>query len=312
VRLPGLPWSPEFMAAYAEAVEGQQPIKIGEKRTPVGSVAATVGLYFGSTAFTNLATETQRNRRNILERFRVEHGEKRVGAIERKHVQAMVTAKGATPSAACNFLKTLRGMIAFAVDAGIRADDPTIGVKRPKIKTDGVRTWTEDDIAAFEATHPIGTLPRLAMTLLLCTGQRRGDVVRMGRQHIRGDLISVRQQKTGTPLLIPMHPALRAAIEATPSGHLTFLATAFGKARAANGFSTWFRGCCNAAGLANGTSAHGLRKAACRRLAEAGCSAKEIMAISGHASLHEVERYTKAVDQEHMARAAMKRLGGGA
>jgi integrase len=312
VRLPGLPWSAEFMTAYAEAVEGQQPIKIGEKRNPVGSVAATVGLYLGSTAFANLAAETQRNRRNILERFREEHGEKRIASIERKHVQAMVTAKGATPSAACNFLKTLRGRIAFAVDAGIRADDPTIGVKRPKIKTDGHRTWSEDDIAAFEATHPIGTLPRLAMALLVYTGQRRGDVVRMGLQHVRGDLISVRQQKTRAPLLIPLHPALRAAIEATPSGHLTFLATVFGKARAANGFTTWFRECCNAAGLANGASAHGLRKAACRRLAEAGCSAKEIMAISGHASLREVERYTKAVDQEHMARAAMKRLGGGA
>jgi integrase len=312
VRLPGLPWSPEFMAAHAEAVEGQQPIKIGEKRSPAGSVAATVGLYLGSTAFANLAAETQRARRNILERFREEHGGKSIAAIERRHVQAMVTAKGGTPSAARNFLKTLRAMIVFAIDAGIRDDDPTLGIKCPKIKSDGYRTWSEDDIAAFEATHPIGTLPRLALALLLYTGQRRSDVVVMGRQHIRSDLISVRQQKTRTPLLIPMHPALRAAIEAAPSGHLTFLATAFGKARTANGFGTWFRKCCNAAGLANGTSAHGLRKAACRRLAEAGCSAKEIMAISGHASLREVERYTKAVDQEHMARAAMKRLGGGA
>jgi hypothetical protein len=98
--------------------------------------------------------------------------------------------------------------------AGMRTDDPTLGVKRPKIKTDGHRTWSEDDIAAFEATHPIGTLPRLALALLLYTGQRRSDVVVMGRQHVRGDLISVRQQKTGTPLLIPLHPALRAAIEA--------------------------------------------------------------------------------------------------
>jgi len=314
VRRPGhknvrLPWSPEFMAAYADAVEGQQPIEIGAKRSPAGSVAATVGLYLGSTVFANLATDTQRTRRNILERFREEHGDKRIAGIEKKHVQAMVTAKGKTPSAARNFLITLRALIAFAIDAGIRADDdPTLGVKRPKIKTEGYRTWTEDDIAAFEATHPIGTL--LALALLLYTGQRRGDVVRMGLQHVRGDLISVRQQKTSTPLLIPMHPALKAAIEATPSGHLTFLATAVGKTRAANGFSTWFRKCCNAAGLAIGTSAHGLRKAACRRLAEAGCSAKEIMAISGHASLREVERYTKAVDQEHMARAAMKRLGG--
>jgi len=227
VRLPGLPWSPEFMAAYAEAVEGQQLIEIGAKRSPAGSVAATVGLYLGSTAFANLAAETQRTRRNILERFREEHGEKRIAAIEKKHVQAMVTAKGATPSAARNFLIILRAVIAFAIEAGIRADDdPTLGVKRPKIKTDGYRTWSEDDIAAFEATHPIGTLPRLALALLLYTGQRRGDVMRMGRQHVRGDLISVRQQKTGTSVLIPMHPALKAAIEATPSGHLTFLATA--------------------------------------------------------------------------------------
>jgi integrase len=313
VRLPGLPWSAEFMSAYAEAVEGQQPIKIGEKRNPAGTVAATVGLYLGSTAFANLAAETQRTRRNILERFREEHGDKRIAAIEKKHVQFMVTAKGATPSAARNFLNTLRAMITFAIDAGIRTDDPTIGVKRPKIKTDGYRTWTEDDIAAFEATHPIGTLPRLALALLIYTGQRRSDVVAMGLQHLRGDLISVRQQKTGAPLLIPMHPALRAAIEATPSsGHLSFLATAFGKARTANGFGTWFRECCNAAGLPNGTSAHGLRKAACRRLAEAGCSSKEIMAISGHRSLREVERYIEAADQEHLARAAMKRLGGGA
>jgi integrase len=66
-------------------------------------------------------------------------------------------------------------------------------------------------------------LPRLALALLLYTGQRCSDVVRMGRQRIRNDLISVRQQKTGTPLLIPVHPALRTAIEAMPSGHLTFL-----------------------------------------------------------------------------------------
>jgi integrase len=229
----------------------------------------------------NLAAETQRTRRHILERFREEHGDKRIASIEKRHVQAMVTAKSATPSAARNFLIALRAVIAFAIEAGIRADDdPTLGIKRPKIKTEGYRTWTEDDIAAFEATHPIGTLPRLALALLLYTGQRRGDVVLMGRQHVRGDVISVRPQKTSTTtsatLLIPMHPALRAAIEATPSGHLTFLAAEVGKPRAANGFSTWFRKCCNVAGLAIGTSAHGLRKAACRRLAEAGCSTKEI------------------------------------
>jgi hypothetical protein len=173
VRLPGLPWSAEFMTAYAEAVEGQEPTKIGEKRSPAGTVAATVGLYLGSTAFNNLAAETQRNRRNILERFREEHGDKRIAAIEKKHVQAMVTAKGATPQAARNFLIALRAVIAFAIDAGIRADDdPTLGVKRPKIKTEGYRTWTEDDIAPL--------LPPENCALIV-TAQRRIAVAGVAR-----------------------------------------------------------------------------------------------------------------------------------
>jgi integrase len=134
----------------------------------------------------------------------------------------------------------------------------------------------------------------------------------VGRQHIRntpdGAVIDVKQQKTGTKLAIPIHPDLQAVLDATPSGHLTFLTTAFGKPFAAAGFTNWFREACNAAGLPRGTSAHGLRKAACRRLAEAGCSANQIAAISGHKSLAEVERYTIAANQERMARMGVETL----
>jgi hypothetical protein len=146
VRLRGLPGSAEFMEGYAAAIGNAEPVVIGAARSPSGTIGATVGMYLGSTAFNNLAAETQRTRRNILERFREEHGDRRVAAIERKHVQAMVTAKAKTPSASRNFLNTLRALIVFAIDAGIRADDPTIGVKRVKIRTNGYRTWSEDDI----------------------------------------------------------------------------------------------------------------------------------------------------------------------
>jgi integrase len=63
------------------------------------------------------------------------------------------------------------------------------------------------------------------------------------------------------------------------------------------------------AGLPERCVAHGLRKAAARRLAEAGCSANEIAAVTGHASLEEVTRYTKAADQKRLARSAIRRLG---
>jgi integrase len=166
----------------------------------------------------------------------------------------------------------------------------------------------EEDIAAFEARWPIGTRQRLALALLLYTGQRRGDVVRMGRQHISGDAIRVVQGKTGASLLIPIHRELKQAIADTPNGNLTFLTTAFGKAFTAAGFGNWFRDACDEAGL-KGRSAHGLRKAAARRLAEAGCSALQIGAITGHKTLKEIARYTAAADQERMARDAVDRLG---
>jgi integrase len=129
----------------------------------------------------------------------------------------------------------------------------------------------------------------------------------MGRQHIRNGVLSVRQNKTGAELKIPVHPELRAVLNATPSDDLTFLTTTAGKPFRPDVFSNWFRKMCDEAGL-HGLSAHGLRKAGCRRLAEAGCSEKQIAAISGHASLNEIVRYTKAADQERLARDAMTKM----
>ena len=130
----------------------------------------------------------------------------------------------------------------------------------------------------------------------------------MGRQHIdKNGAIHVRQFKTGVALTIPVHQDLQAIIDATPSEHLTFLTTEFGKPFTAEGFGQWFRRKCNEAGLPH-CSAHGLRKAAARRLAEAGCTAHEIAAITGHASLREVQRYTKAADQTRLAVAAMNKM----
>src|SRR5262249_21939750 len=136
VPLPGLPGSAEFMEAYAEALGTAQPVEIGASRSKPGTIAALTAAYLASIAFGQLADERRRTRRNILERFRAEHGDKRVATLERMHVQRMVSAKAATPAAARNFLNTLRAVMQFAVEIGIRRDNPTLGVKRIKIKTE--------------------------------------------------------------------------------------------------------------------------------------------------------------------------------
>jgi integrase len=305
VPLPGLPGSPEFEEAYQLALSGMPtPAPIG-RRVRAGSLGALVIAYFNSPAFLALARATQSTYRGILEAFAHEHGAKPYALLTRKHLEAMLARKMRAPAAANHWLRLIKALTRFAVRQELRADDPARDIDYIRRKATGFHTWTEDEIAQFEAYHPVGSKPRLALALLLYTAQRRSDVVKMGRQHIRNGVVQVRQQKTGTMLAIPLHPALQAVLEATPSEHLTFLTTEYGKPFTAAGFGNWFRERCNEAGLPKHCAAHGLRKAACRRLAEAGCSANVIAAISGHTTLREVERYTKAADQERMARQGM-------
>ena len=190
----------------------------------------------------------------------------------------------------------------------MRADDPTQSIKLARVKTEGHHTWSEDEITQYEAHHAIGSKARLALGLGLYTAQRRGDVIRMGRQHIKDGVLTIKQQKTGTPLVIPVHPQLKAILDATPSEHLTFLITKSGKAYAGNDFSEQFRVWCNEAGLPKRCIYHGLRKTALKQLADAGCNVHGIAAVSGHVTLREIERYTKAFDRERLAREAMAQL----
>ncbi|MDQ1079726.1 tyrosine-type recombinase/integrase [Pseudoroseomonas cervicalis] len=310
--LPGQPGSPEFMAAY-QAAMAAAPDKapIGATLTVPGSIDALAVDWYGSALFRQLASSTQAVYRRNLERIRAAHGHRLVADLDAQVVRRLMAKQIETPAAANHVLRMLRLLMRHAIDLEWRPDDPTRGVRRFRERQEGARTWSEEDIARFEAHHPIGSRARLAMALLLYTGQRRSDVVKMGRQHLRGGSIFVRQQKTGAELLIPLHPELRRVLEATQGEHLTFLTTQAGASFASpTGFYNWFVEVTQAAGLPKGLSPHGLRKAAARRLAEAGCSAHQIAAITGHKTLSEVERYTRAVDQERLATAAILKLGG--
>lgn len=315
VPLPGLPWSPEFMAAYQSALSGQS-LEIGSTRVKHGTIRALAIGYFNSPGFGSLAPSTKSTYRNIIERFCRDtdkdgnaYGDKSAATLRREHVVKLMASRADRPEAANGLRKSLRALMKHAVEIGLRPDDPTRDVRALRVKSDGWHSWTDAEIERFEKKHLVGRA-RLALALLLYTGQRRGDVVRMGRQHVKDGVLTVRQMKTGVELAIPVHPALELVISDTPKDHLTFLTTAFGKPFTAAGFGNWFREQCNAAGLPQ-CSAHGLRKAAARRLAEAGCTEHEIGAITGHASLREIVRYTKAADQKRLAVAAMEKAKAG-
>jgi integrase len=238
---------------------------------------------------------------------------------ETKHLKAMVTkrAREGGPHAGNNLRKQLKKLFPLAVSMGLRKDDPAAALKKIKRKPgEGHRTWSEDDIATFVAKYPFGTREYLALSLLLYTGQRRSDVVKIGPKNVRGTYdpeeftgrkLSLTQQKTGTSLVLPITPELAAALVQAniPADAPAFLLTKHGQPYTPQGFSNYFSECAHEAGIGEQASPHGLRKAAARRLAEAGCSVHLIASITGHASLKEIEQYTKAVDQERLADMAM-------
>jgi integrase len=301
----GTPWSDDFMRQLAAAIDGvKMPTEIGAPRTRAGSFDALCVSYYRSPDFLGLKTTTQSVRRNIIERFRALHGSKPLKGLRRTHIKEIIGAKAETPEAANNLLKVLRVLLDYAVDQEMIDSNPATGVKRYRSRGDGIHTWSEEEIAQFESQHAVGTRARLALALLLYTAQRRGDVVRMGKQHISGDNIAVRQEKTDSPLLIPIHPSLARALASVPRTNLTFLMTERGAPFTSAGFGNWFRDQCNAAGLPQ-CSAHGLRKAAATRLANAGCSNEQIKALTGHRSDSALAPYTRAADQQRLARQAL-------
>jgi integrase len=200
----------------------------------------------------------------------------------------------------------------YAIETGVRADNPFAGLKPYRLGT--YHTWTDAEITQFERRWPLGTRERLAFALLLYTGQRGGDVVRMRRSDIADGRIRVAQAKTrkGTTneLLIPIHPALARALEAGPVVGMTHIISD-ARGKPLQRLTKIIAAAVKSAGLPTRCVAHGLRKAALRRLAEAGSTTKQIAAVSGHRSLSEIERYTARADQAGLAQAAIAKLPDG-
>src|SRR5262249_14249527 len=127
VPLPGLPWSPEFMEAYTAARNGAQRVEIGASRTKPGTVDDVVARYLRSAAFTGSAATTQAERRATLERFRTQHGTKRIKMLNPEHVGAILGRL--RPFAQRNMLHALRALMAFAVAEHLLNTDPTAAIK---------------------------------------------------------------------------------------------------------------------------------------------------------------------------------------
>jgi integrase len=276
--------------------------------------------YFSSVEFKQLAPETQGTRRRRIEACLAEpiapgaetlFADFPLNRLTPKAIRVLRDRKADKVEGANNRMRALRGLFNWAIRAGHMDHNPVRDVGYLSNPSTGHHTWTIEEIRQYEERHPIGTKARLALALLLFTGARRSDVVRLGKQHMRGGWIrfTAHKNRNRKPVVIeiPVLPELQKAIDAGPTGDMTFLVTEYGKPFTANGFGNWFKKRCKEAGLPH-CSAHGLRKAGATIAAENGATPHQLMSIFGWLTLKQAELYTREAERKRMAGSAMSLL----
>jgi integrase len=300
--------TPEFEVAYKAAVNGDSP-QPAPQRAAKGSLKWMIDQYRGSGAWLGLSRATRRQRDNIFKHIIASAGHEAASDIKRKVIVAGIERRKKTPSAARNFLDTMRGLFEWALEAEHVKADPTTGVKAPKRpKTKGFPKWTEDDVAKYEARWPLGTRQRVWLDVLLYMGFRRGDAVRAGRQHLRNGIVAMRVEKGGeqVTVTIPILPILQATLEAGPVGDLAFICGERGGPLTKESFGNMFSEAARAAGVRK--SAHGVRKAGATRAAENGATVSELEAIFGWEGGKMASLYTREADRARLSKGAIGKL----
>lgn len=312
------PDTPGFAEELADCQAATRPAA-GAGRCIPRSVNDLVSRYYQGDDFDGGGEADQRRRRLLIESFRQEFGSvlvdnfrwEHIGAILRERSKKKVVGKRTVGGkvAAQNLRKQLRRLFAYAKRLHWISSNPvedTSKIKSPK--SSGYHTWTEDEIRQYQERHPLGTRARLALEIMLWTGQRRGDARLFGPEHLRDGRVQYQQGKTGKTLSMPAAPQLLAAVNAMQRvGLKTYLVTEFGKPFSAAGFGNKMREWCDQAGLPQCT-AHGLRKAIARRLAECGATQRQIKAVGGWSGDAEVSTYTAAASQQTLADSGLGRI----
>lgn len=296
-RLRGEPGSDEFKASYKAAVIGT-PLVERRERSDTRSLKWLIERYMESRKWAELSVATRRARGNLFLQMVKAAGDEFFADISKQDMEAAIDARANTPAQANCLLKAVRGLFAWAIKNDIAVFDPTQGVEPIHYKSDGFEPWTNEDVIKFCTKWKVGTRQRLAFELLLCSGLRRSDIVKAGRQHMSGNTFSMRTKKTGAEITVEFPDRLMKVIGETKTGDLAFVVGESGKPFTSEGFGNWFRKHCTAAGVHK--SAHGVRKLSATLAANAGATSHELMAQYGWATSRQAETYTKKADRKRL------------
>lgn len=295
-RLPDDYGSKSWWEAYYAAVAGQPQtvVKRGHRL-----LSDLIEGYQESREFTSLADQTRKYRAAQFRRMVANNPDAEAHEIEQVHIHRAMSER--TPDAANNFIKAVRGFFDWAVKLGYLPSDPTAGISKIIVRTEGYHSVTEAEIAQYRATHAVGTMARLALEVFVLTGARRSDAALLGPKHVINGMIEFQAQKTKEWCYVPILPEMQEIIDATKGE--TFIHREDGNPYVAESLGNMMQRWFAEAGLPH-CSAHGIRKYSATNFANHGVSAHQLMAVFGWKRMAQAETYTKKVDKRKLAKEA--------
>ncbi len=311
IRLRAEAGSDAWIAQYKAALRGDH---IAGRALLPGTLAHMIKAWQASPEWAATSPVTQSTRKRMLNAIIRSSGHRRVSEIGGADIRAGRDARKATPSEANNTIKLLSALFAWGMEHDLAETNPAKGIKRLPTRKGGFHTWTVAECLQYEARHPVGTTARTVYALALYLSARRQDLPKLGPQHRTGDgyMRLMRHKVRGrdaAPQEVWIVAPLAEALDAMPSGSMTYVATAYGGSFSIAGLGGKFRQWCDQAGLPQ-CSLHGLRKACVARMAEAGCSSKDMQSVSDHESLAELEVYARESAKKLASRRALEQTFG--
>ncbi|WP_375609781.1 MULTISPECIES: tyrosine-type recombinase/integrase [unclassified Bartonella] len=312
IRIRGIYGTQEFVDNYKSALAELQGLILPKSKTGKlveGSFAWLLKQYLNSSNWHNLAKATKKQREYTLMKVCDTIGHISYQAIEKKHIIAGVERRKETPAMARDFLQSLNGLFKWAIEQGLLESNPTLGITRPPLKNkEGFPVWTEEDVEKYYQRWSHGTHERVWIDVLLYTGLRRGDAVRIGWKDVKDNIIHLKTEKSQfkTDVFLPILPELAKTLKVGPIGEETFICSKRRKALSKENFGTLFYKACIQAGIKK--SAHGLRKLAATRAANSGATVSQLKALFGWTDDAMASLYTKSADRKKLALESIQKL----
>lgn len=297
-RLPDM-GSPDFDEAYQACLAGQ---KFARPVVAAGTLHWLIDRYRETAAYQSLSYATRRQRDNIFKGVIGLSGSTAYAKVKESDIVKGRERRANTPAQARNFLDAMRGLFRWAREAGHITADPSASVRNPKRRDgDGFTSWDLEDVVTYEERWPDGSKERVWLHVLLYTGLRRGDAVRLGKQHVKNGVAAIKTEKSRhtVEVTLPILPPLARTLKIGPTSDLAFICGETGKPLTKESFGNFFRAACNKAGVSK--SAHGVRKLAATIAAEAGATVNELEARFGWSGGAMASLYTKKADRKRLA-----------